>query len=140
MSVVHADRILGRVRKLLVEEVLECGNRSEVFANVLGRVVRHGFRLKDGLSVDALRRRYPILYRAVCDDLRSLPAGVRLVAVERVEGCLGVLWYFVFVDSGVRYHLPLVLPADFGQFCAFMLEFLWFRADNRRLRGDHDRA
>jgi hypothetical protein len=102
---------------------------------VLGRVVRHGFRLKDGLSVDDLRSRYPVLHAAVCDDLCSLPEGVQLVAVERVEGFFGVLWYFVFLGEGVRYHLPMVLPSDMKQFNALVLEFLRFRADNRRLRG-----
>jgi hypothetical protein len=134
MSVLHAGRIVNRVRRLLVEEVLECDG-SNVFANVLGRVVRHGFRLKDGLSVDDLRSRYPALHAAVCDDLCSLPEGVQLVAVERVEGFFGVLWYFVFLGEGVRYHLPMVLPSDMKQFSALVLEFLRFRADNRRLRG-----
>jgi len=134
MGVLRAGRIVNRVSRLLVEEVLEC-DRSNVFANVLGRVVRHGFRLKDGLSVDDLRSKYPALYAAVCDDLRSLPEGVRLVAVERVEGFFGVLWYFVFLGEGVRYHLPLVLPSDMKQFSTLVLEFLRFRADNRKLRG-----
>jgi hypothetical protein len=119
-----------------MEAVLENTDRESIFTNILGRIVKHGFVLKQGLSLNDLRRDYPFLYKAArLDGLMSVPQDAKLVRVDRCKGVFGVRWYLVFLSDGIRFRSALSLPVEADGFLGFVMEFLRFWEENRILRA-----